>query len=306
MVGAAPPVLLCVFNRPEVTRRMLEALERARVTELYVAADGPRPGIPADQELCRQVRALVDAVAWRVEVHRLYRDTNVGLDEAIVSGIDWFFTHVDAGVVLEDDCVPVPEWFRFAREILERFADVPRVMQVSGLNMADGERYTDQSYFFAEVGHIWGWATWRRAWDLYDRDLDDWPLIRESVACDATPLRKMLARKFDSARAGRKVRWTRSWYFTQIRFGGLAVIPSVNLVENIGVYHDPTHPRRRRHPLRRPANRPLPFPLDHPEELAPNQRYERHLARYHARSYAQRARERVLIVRDALGLGRRS
>ena len=306
MVAATPPVLLCVFSRPEITRRQLEVLKRARVSELYVAADGPRAGNPLDAERCGRVRALIDAVDWPVNVHRLFRDSNVGLDEAMVSSIDWFFTHVEAGIVLEDDCVPVVEWFRFAREILDRFAGVPRVMQVSALNMADGERYTTHSYFFAEVGHIWGWATWRRAWTLYDRALDDWPLIREEVARDATPLRRMLARKFDSAHAGRKASWTRSWYFTQIRFGGLAVIPSVNLVENIGVGDDATHPRRRRHPLRRPATRRMAFPLDHPEDAMPNARYERHLARYHARSYAQRARERVLILRDALGFRRRS
>ena len=285
---------------------MLAELERARVSELYVASDGPRPGNAVDVERCGQVRALIDEVDWPVNVHRLFRESNVGLDEAMVSSIDWFFTHVEAGAVLEDDCIPAPEWFPFAREILDRFADVPRVMQVSALNMADAEHYTDHSYFFAEVGHIWGWATWRRAWNPYDRDLDDWPLIREEVERDATPLRRMLARKFDSARAGRKASWVRSWYFTQIRFGGLAVIPSVNLVENIGVGDDATHPRRRRHPLRRWANRPLRFPLDHPEELVPNPGYERHLTRYHAGSYAQRARERALIMRDALGLGRRS
>jgi hypothetical protein len=214
----------------------------------------------------------------------------------MVDAIDWFFTDGDAGVILEDDCIPAPDWLRFAGELLDRYAQVPRAMHISALNMRAGERFSDHSYFFAEVGHIWGWATWRRAWELYDPTLAAWPAMRPQFTRGATPLRRMLGRKIASAHAARKVTWSRCWYYTMLRHRGLAVIPAVNLVENVGGGADATHPTRRRHPLRRPVTAGVQFPLDHPTELVPNARYERHLARYHARSYSARVREAARVA----------
>jgi hypothetical protein len=106
-----------VFNRPAATRRLLDALRVARPSQLYVAADGPRPGSAEDQERCRQVRDLVATVDWPCDVHRLYRPANIGLQASMVGAIDWFFAEGDAGVILEDDCIPAPDWFPFAGEL---------------------------------------------------------------------------------------------------------------------------------------------------------------------------------------------
>jgi hypothetical protein len=141
----SPPVLIMLFNRPEVSRRLLCAVAAGRPADLFVAADGPRPGPPGDPELCRQTRQLVDDLSWPCRVHRLVRDSNLGLQEAVTSALDWFFDHAETGIVLEDDCLPAPDFFPFAGEMLERYGDDPRVMQVSGLNMRSEDNGSSQS-----------------------------------------------------------------------------------------------------------------------------------------------------------------
>lgn len=254
---------------------------------------------------CRQTRDVFTAIDWPCEIQTLYRGTNLGLADAVIQGITWFFDHVEAGVILEDDCLPAPDFLRFAGELLELYANDDRVMHISGLNMAPEARADGYSYFFAAVGHIWGWATWRRAWRLYDVTMADWPSMRHEFGFTASPLRRALGRKFASTHAGRKVTWARLWYYTTIRHQGLAVIPAVNLIENVGFGGDATHTTGGRHPLRRQASPDMTFPLRHPPDVTPDAGYERHLAKYHSGSYARRASELAWWLIDALPGGRR-
>jgi hypothetical protein len=282
-------VLVLVFNRPAVARQLLEAVRVARPAQLFVAADGPRAGHPTDEERCRQTQALFRDPGWPCEVHTRYLERNAGLQHAVVSAIDWFFDHVTEGIVLEDDCVPAPDFFPFAGELLDRYAHTTQVMHVSGLNMRPGTTFDPYSYGFAGVGHIWGWATWRRAWRLYDGALTDWPAMRCECGPGAPRLRRVLGRKFAAAHAGRKFTWARAWYYSTVRHGGLAIVPAVNLVRNVGFGADATHTVGGHHPLRREAWGTLPFPLVHPPHLLTSPDYERELARYHAGSYRRRA-----------------
>jgi hypothetical protein len=285
----SPPVLVLLFNRPEVTRRLLEAMNTTRPKELYVAADGPRASHPEDRELCARTRELVESLSWPCRVHRLYRDTNLGLQAAVTSALDWFFDQVEAGIVLEDDCIPAPAFFPFAAEMLERYSDDSRVMHVSGLNMKPNEQFSPDSYFFTRVGHIWGWATWRRAWRLNDPTMSKWPALRRQLGPGTPKLQRVLGRKFASAYAGRKKTWSRVWYYSISLHSGMAIIPATNMVSNIGFGEDATHTRGGRHPLRLDASGNLPTSLLHPREIVPNTRYERYLTRYHKGSYRRQA-----------------
>jgi len=287
--AASPPVLALVFNRPEVTRQLLDAVRVGRPAQLFVAADGPRAECPTDDVRCRETRDLVGEIDWPCVVRTRFLERNAGLQEAVVSAIDWFFEHVNAGIILEDDCIPSPDFFPFAGELLARYADITQVMHVSGLNMRPGDAFAPFSYGFASVGHIWGWATWRRAWRLYDPALAHWPAMRREFGTAAPTLRRVLGRKFAAAHAGRKFTWARAWYYATVRHGGVAVIPAANLVRNIGVGADATHTAGRRHPLRVDAWGTLQFPIVHPPHLLTSPTYERYLARYHAGSYRRRA-----------------
>ena len=295
-----PPVLLLVFNRPEVARRLFEAVSATRPTLLFVAADGPRPDHPEDDLRCRQTRDVFTRIDWPCQVHTLYHETNLGLTSAVTSAISWFFDHVEAGIILEDDCLPAIDFFRFAGELLDRYSADPQVMHISGLNMRPGTHFSPNSYFFTQVGHIWGWATWRRAWRLYDLTMTEWPAIRHQFGFTAPPLQRALGRKFASAHAHRKVTWSRAWYFTLLRHSGLAIIPTINFIENVGFGGDATHTTGDWHPLRLPASAGMAFPLTHPADRAPNARYTRLLAQYHYGSYARRASELAWTLVDTL------
>lgn len=294
-VVAVPPVLLIAFNRPHLVTRQIDVLRTVAAPLLFVAVDGPRPGRTDDVTGRDAVLAAVDGIDWPCRVERRVLEANVGLNEAVTGAIDWFFSQVDRGVVLEDDCIPRPEFFDFAGCLLDRYADDPRVMMVSGVSLL---RRPDapSSYLVAPVGHIWGWATWRRAWVHFDPELAGWESRRGEVRRSGA-LGRALARKFDAHRAGRKRRWARAWYHAMVASDGVALIPTVNLIENDGFGADATNTTGSRdHPLHRPADLTLDWPLRHPERLDVDRDYERRLARYHSRSFADRTADRLAAL----------
>ena len=163
------PVILSVFNRPESTARVFEAIAQARPRQLFVFADGPRSA--ADADLCAQARAVVENVDWACDVKYHYSETNLGARECYKSGVDWAFSEVDEGIVLDDDCVPDPTFFVFSQDMLERYRHDPRVMMVCGTNYLDHWKEDCQSYHFSHFGSVWGWASWKRAWAFYDASM---------------------------------------------------------------------------------------------------------------------------------------
>jgi hypothetical protein len=300
-----PPVLLLVFNRPAIVRAMLSALRGQRPDRVYVAADGPRATHPADVERCASVLEEVQrGIDWPCELEVLHRPSNVGLQQAVVSGIDWFFTHESAGVILEDDCVPAADFLRFADEMLARYAHVPEVMHVSGLTMratrTGGAPPDAASYHFAQVGHVWGWATWRRAWARFDPTLEAWPTVRSAYRNAPSALRRALAAKFASAHAGRKWTWSRAWYWSMLQHDAFSVIPSVNMIHNIGDGADATHQHGARHPLRVAHEGSLAWPLVHPSAVATDPAYDAMLATYHRGSVRRRLSDTWWAMQEVL------
>ncbi|GAB3823431.1 nucleotide-diphospho-sugar transferase [Hymenobacter jeollabukensis] len=245
-------VLLLVFNRPEPTRRVLDALREVRPARLYVAADGPRAHRPTDAVLCQQVRELVrTAVDWSCELHTLYHDTNLNCGVAPATAISWFFGHESEGIILEDDCVPAPEFFPFCQDLLARYRHDSRVMHIGGNNFAaEALRPLPagaDSYYFSGQVNSWGWATWRRAWHLFDFSLRLWPeLQRRGLLGRLYPSaleRRYWLPKFAALHAAPTPPdiWDYQWHFAVAAHSGLCIVPAVNLVRNIGFGTDATH-----------------------------------------------------------------
>src|ERR1700690_1974577 len=153
------PVLFLVFNRPDTTRRVFEAIRSAQPPRLYVAADGPRGARAGEAERCAEVRRIATAVNWPCEVKTLFRDCNLGCKMGVSSGITWFFEHEPEGIILEDDVLPVPTFFDFCDELLARFRNDDRVAMISGSNLIAGHFDPAESYFFSRCAQIWGWAS---------------------------------------------------------------------------------------------------------------------------------------------------
>ena len=167
-------VLILFFNRPRQLAQVFEQVKKARPSRLFLYQDGPRgekdlPGI----EACRQVVADID---WECEVHQLYQKKNYGCDPSEYISQKWAFSHADKCIVLEDDDVPSVSFFRFCKEMLDRYENDTRISMIAGFNNEEITPDVPYDYFFATTFSIWGWASWKRVvdqWDEHYTFLDD-------------------------------------------------------------------------------------------------------------------------------------
>jgi hypothetical protein len=234
------PILFLIFNRPDTTKKVFDQIRKAKPAELYVAADGPRKDEPGESALCNKTRAIIEEIDWDCDVHTLFRDKNLGCKKAISSGISWFFDNVDLGIILEDDCVPDGSFFEFCEELLNFYKNNNRIMMISGTNYIYDKIKVDESYFFSRYYSIWGWATWRRAWRLYDVDMTDWPEFKKSRKLDEMfqdrKIRKFYTNIFQEAYLNKVDTWDYQWVFACLSHQGLAIVPKHNLISNIGLF----------------------------------------------------------------------
>ena len=275
------PVLLIAFNRPAQTRRVIDAIVSSGATNVFVAIDGPRDTHREDAEKTAEVRGLIDNSPWPGTITTLYRPKNLGCREGVSGAISWFFEHVDEGIILEDDCLPNPTFFGYAEELLEHYRDDPRVGMISGSTFFPLPKESAHSYTFSRYPHIWGWATWKRAWDYYDKQLSGWgqpdSLDTLIAVSGASPnFVRFWKRLLDGVKRGEVDTWDYIWSYSFWRAGFLSVSPGVNLIENTGFSSDATHTRGK--PLVRafrPKASELTLPLTHPGLVETNERLER-------------------------------
>ena len=291
------PVAFLIFNRPDTTERVFNEIARAKPPKLLVVADGPRAARAGEAEQCARTRAIIDRVDWDCEILTNYADTNLGCKARVASGIDWIFSQVEECIILEDDCLPDPTFFRFCEEMLVRYRDNPRVGMVSGGNLQFGRKRGRASYYFSRYTHIWGWASWRRAWRLYDRDIALWPAFRDEGWAHAffrtQGERDYWSNSFQAVYDGKLDTWDCSWTFTAFVHGLLQVAPNVNLISNIGFGPQATHT----HVVGIHANmptEPMQFPLSHPTFVLQDPDADRYIADDQlAPSFARRQLRRV-------------
>src|SRR5258707_6457605 len=165
-------VLLIIFNRPETTKLVFEAIRKAKPARLYIAADGPREDVASDIESCIAARKAVENIDGDCKVESRFSNQILNCGVAPSSAFTWFFQHEEEGIILEDDCLPSQSFFWFCQELLERYRHDSRVMHIGGNNFLNGwQKDSDYSYYFSRSGFIWGWATWRRAWEKFDFEI---------------------------------------------------------------------------------------------------------------------------------------
>lgn len=231
-------VLFLIFNRLDTTKQVFEAIRQAKPRRLYIAADGARDSKPGEDEMVKAVRDYVMGhIDWDCEVKTLFREKNMGCKYAPCSGIDWFFENEEMGIILEDDCLPHPDFFRFCEIMLEYYRCDNRIMMICGTNYLLHASIPD-SYFFSNYYSIWGWATWRRAWKLYDVDMKAWDDLKKRNQLQWVFSHREVARyyesMFDLIYNGFDA-WDIQWWFTCIFQHGLAIVPKTNLISNVGM-----------------------------------------------------------------------
>ena len=264
-----PAVLFIIFNRPHETGAVFRAIRTARPLRLYIAADGPRDGRKGEAELCAEARRIATDIDWPCEVQTKFRERNLGCRHGPATAIDWFFENEEEGIILEDDCVPSASFFPYCAELLEHYRDDPRIMCISGDNPRTSTDALPTSYVFSHYPLIWGWATWRRAWQLYDANLSNWPAFRDSgrlrLIADHEAFEKYWSEIFDRTSGQLVDYWDYQWTFSCWLHGGLTCVPSINLVSNIGFGPDATHTFDVTDSRARLQTNELDFPLVHPE-----------------------------------------
>lgn len=273
-------VLFLVFNRPETTRQVFEAIRKARPPRLYVAADGARDGRVGEAERVAEVRSIATKVNWPCELKVLFRDKNLGCKKAISLGIDWFFENEEYGIILEDDCLPSPDFFPFCEALLEHFINDDRVSVITGDNFQNGILRGDGSYYFSRYNHVWGWASWRRAWKHYNQSLSFWPEWKSSADWMAQ-FKDLVERRyweniFDQMYNQQIDTWDYPWTASIWFRGGLTATPNVNLVSNIGFGLDSTHTTATNSPLAKLATSRLEG-ITHPSTVVQDQDADRYV-----------------------------
>jgi len=268
------PVAFLVFNRPETTAQVFSAIREARPSQLLIVADGPRPDCPEDIQNCAEVLRIVDQIDWPCEVSRNISEINLGCKMRVSSGLDWVFSQVDEAIILEDDCLPDPTFFRFCQELLDYYRGDQHIGMISGDNFQFGQRYNQDSYYFSKYCHIWGWATWKDRWvENYDVNLSRWPELRNDVwlrdVADTKDEYTQWAKIFEKVYRGKIDTWDYQWVFANWLQGRLSILPAVNLVSNLGFDPQATHTKKlsRLSNIERDA---VPFPLQHPKTVSRN------------------------------------
>lgn len=286
----AAPVAIIVFKRLDATQKMFETVRAARPKELFIIADGWRND--AEREKCLAVREYLEkAVDWPCTVHTNYAEKNLGCKHRVVSGLDWVFSLTERAIILEDDCVPDQSFFRFCDELLERFKDDSRILQISGLNTQfNNPSFSagEASYYFSNLGEIWGWATWRRAWKLYDISIEKWPeakvnglLSRHFKDPGVIDYWEHLFDEIYTARSEPHAfdAWAAQWVFARLLAGGVSAVPRTNLIVNFGDSDDAARVKDLgsfvEEDFRRPVT-PLTFPLVHPSTIEINHQADDH------------------------------
>lgn len=265
------PVVLIIYHRPSLVKKVVDAIREAKPHDVFVVADGPKDKI--DEELCLQTRKEIDKIDWECEVHKKYSSRNLGLRNNVANGLNWVFDKVDRAVILEEDLLIDKSFFRFCDELLEKYENNDKIISISGNNFLFGEVNIKESYYFSKYVYSWGWATWRRAWKLYDNGMKDWLSIRK------TNYLKNYFKNFSFALYWEQIfdlvykrdinSWAYCWMFTAFKNTKFTIVPNKNLVSNVGYGKEATNTFFRTRTMNMKTEA-VSFPLIHPKNISTN------------------------------------
>lgn len=266
------PLLFLVFNRIDTTKKVFEAIKRAKPEKLYIASDGPRESVEGEREKVDQVRNfLSENIDWACEVKTKFRAQNLGCKYSVAGAIDWFFQHEESGIILEDDCLPNESFFKFCDTLLDQYKEDKRVWHIAGNNFHKGwKRNPEEDYYYSYYGSIWGWATWRDRWEKYDVEMESYQQEEGEKNMENLFGNKKEAAfritSFNTIKNGLDT-WDYQWVYTRLANSGLSIVPNENLVRNLGFGSDATHTMEEDNDRANMEVNELTFPLRRPKHL---------------------------------------
>ncbi len=272
------PVVFCVFKRLDTTQKVFERIREARPQKLYIVADSARDHVAGEAEKVEAVRCYIEQhIDWDCDVYKNYAHVNMGCGRRISSGIGWVFETEEEAIVLEDDCVPEISFFQYCQEMLAHYRDDERIMMISGNNPFASCYHSEEDYLFSKVPFIWGWATWRRAWKLYDFDLKSLPENRKnSIFKKIFPLKSywVYMAEFETLYRHEFDTWDYQLMYAGIIYDKLNIVPTESHVFNIGFQEESTHTSKPIKWLRQEVC-PVSFPIQFREEIVWDEMFDK-------------------------------
>ena len=244
-MSAQVPVLLILFNRSDNASQLIDALRLVKPREIYVNIDGPRTGNEKDRievALCKELVAKID---WECIISKQYHEKNLGCKNSVVAAIDWYFSNVDEGIILEDDCIPSASFFAFSAQMLTKYRDDNRVMQISGSNYVTMDDEPLETYYYSALNDIWGWATWKRAWSKFSLDMTGLDEFLNKGLLDIyvgnSEISSWLRAYMVAAKDPSSTTWSSQWCYAMAKQFAFTIVPPKNLVRNIGFLGEGSH-----------------------------------------------------------------
>jgi len=305
MFELTTPVALIIFNRPDKTKKVFEQIRNAKPSKLLIIADGARSNVAGEDKLCKEVKSIVENVDWDCTVFKDYATENLGCKDRPTTGLKWVFEHTDKAIILEDDCLPHPSFFQYCQKLLEHYEDDERVNIISGSNFFSELSDKKESYYFSIFHHFWGWATWKRSWENYDIEMINWPKLKAKHYIEGIVKHKQSAKYwetlFDEVYTNKLSNaWDYQWIYSSWINYGVAIIPSNNLISNIGFGEDATHTKDPGNIRSNVRAEGIEFPLIHPAKVERNVGADMHEAET---LFRFKGRERIIrFIKNILGI----
>jgi len=285
------PVILIIFNRPDLTRQVLEKIAEVKPEKLFIISDGPRTS--QEKLLVEETRSIVRHILWKCEVVRKYADKNLGCRKSVSTGLDWVFSKVDRAIILEDDCVPHASFFPYCEDLLEKYKDDERIAMISGDNFFSnsfchsrgGGNLYNYSYGFSRHSLIWGWATWKRTWNTYHlAEKKGVSFLTDNYGELSNLMKTTRLQAIKKTLMGQIDTWDYILQYALLISKGLCIFPRVNLVKNIGFDMSATHTKRSTFHAKLQTD-PITFPLIHPKHIEVDTKFERKMENTYNRFY---------------------
>jgi len=278
------PILFIIFNRPDTTQKVFDEIKKVKPLKIFIAADGPRNDKKNDAKNCQETRKIINQINWDCEIFTLLREQNLGCKIAVSSAISWFFQHIEKGIILEDDCLPDQSFFWYCQQLLEKYIHDERIMMISGDNFQDGIKRGEQSYYFSRLSHIWGWATWRRAWKYYDVHMKNFPEFHTQNQIkhifDDQFAQQYWVIIFKNVYNNKIDTWDYQWTYTVFSQNGLSIMPNCNLISNIGFGQKATHVKEKSNKCANMKRYKLKI-LSHPAFILPDKNADNYTFKHH-------------------------
>ena len=232
------PILFILFDRLDTAQKVFDKIREQKPKYLYLAADWARKNKKWEEEKCKETReSILEQIDWECEVKTRFLEDNLWPKIAVSSAITRFFENVEQWIIFEHDCVPDSSFFWFCETMLEKYKDDERVMHISwSCHLAD-KYHKKNTYIFSRYEHIWWWATWRRARNLYDikmTELDNFIMnCQINSITDNFFTKQVNLQHFKDTRDWKIDTWDYERRFCLRINNWVAIQPLTNLVSNI-------------------------------------------------------------------------